>query len=143
VDRHPTKDELLIGGADGVPKIYKMVREQARQIGDDFNKIREFAALPGRLFSVQFSADGARIVAGSSLDGVGEIRVYEAADAKQVSRTEIKNSGVFAVAFQADGQTVAAGGYDGKVRLIDVATGNVKQEFFPVPLETEVAATGE
>jgi WD40 repeat protein/mono/diheme cytochrome c family protein len=141
VDRHPTKDELLIGGADGIPKIYKMVREQARQIGDDFNKIREFPGLPGRLFDVQFSADGNRIVAGSSLDGGGEVRVYEAADGKQVARSEIKTSGVFSVAFQPDGQAVAAGGYDGKIRLIDVATGNVKQEFYPVPLETEVAAT--
>jgi WD40 repeat protein len=89
---------------------------------------------------VQYSADGNRIVAGSSLDGVGEVRVYEAGDGKQVSRTEIKASGVFSVAFQADGQTVAAGGYDGKVRLIEVATGNVKHEFYPAPLETEVAA---
>jgi mono/diheme cytochrome c family protein len=141
VDRHPAKDELLIGGADGVPKIYKMVREKARQIGDDFNKIREFPSLPGRIFDVQYSSDGNRVVAGSSLDGHGEVRVFEEADGKQISRTEVKNSGVFSVAFQADGQTVAAGGYDGKVRLIDVATGTVKQEFFPVPLQTEVAAT--
>jgi WD40 repeat protein len=141
VDRHPAKDELLIGGADGVPKIYKMVREQARQIGDDFNKIRAFEAQPGRIFDIEFSADGNRIVAGSSLDGVGEVRVYEAGDGKQVSRTEIKASGVFSVAFSPDGQSVAAGGYDGKIRLIEVATGSVKQEFYPVPLETEVAAT--
>jgi WD40 repeat protein len=140
VDRHPSKDELLIGGADGVPKIYKMVREQARQIGDDFNKIREFPALPGRVFDVAFNQDGSRLVAGSSLDGNGEVRVYDAANGQQVSRTEIKDSGVFSVAFQSDGQTVAAGGYDGKVRLIDAATGTVKQEFYPVDLQTEVAA---
>lgn len=140
VDRHPSKDELLIGGADGVPKIYKMVREQARQIGDDFNKIREFAGLPGRIFDVAYSTDGNRITAGSSLDGKGEVRVYDANDGKQLSRTEIKEGGVFSVAFQADGQTVAAGGYDGKVRLIDANTGAVKTEFYPVPLQAEVAA---
>jgi WD40 repeat protein len=140
VDRHPAKDELLIGGADGVPKIYKMVREQARQIGDDFNKIREFPALPGRIFDVAFNQDGSRVVAGSSLDGNGEVRVYDAANGQQISRTEIKDSGIFSVAFQSDGQTVAAGGYDGKVRWIDAATGAVKQEFYPVELQTEVAA---
>ena len=32
VDRHPTKDELLIGGADGTPKLYQMYRTKARKI---------------------------------------------------------------------------------------------------------------
>lgn len=140
VDRHPTKDELLIGGADGVPKIYRMFREQARKIGDDFNKIREFAALPGRVFDVAYSADGNRIAAAGSLDGTGEVRVYDANDAKQISRTELTEGGAYAVSFHPDGATVAAGGFEGKVLLIDAATGEVKQEFYPVPLEPEVAA---
>lgn len=140
VDRHPNKDELLIGGADGTPKIYRMFREQARQIGDDFNKIREFSPLPGRLFSVAYNFDGSQIVAGASYNGAGEVRVYDAANGAQVSRTEFKDSGVFAVAFHPSGQTVAAGGFDGKVRLIDASTGQVLHEFYPVPLETEVAA---
>src|SRR5207253_10331897 len=32
VARHPKKDELLIGGADGVPKIYQMYRNKKRVI---------------------------------------------------------------------------------------------------------------
>ncbi len=140
VDRHPTKDELLIGGADGRPKIYRMIREQARKIGDDFNKIREFDPLPGRVFDVAYSADGNRVAAVSSLDGAGEVRVYDVNDGKQICRTEIKDGGVFSVAFQPDGRMIAAGGFDGKVRLIDAATGAVKQEFHPVALEAEVAA---
>ena len=43
IDRHPGKDELLIGGADGTPKIYRMFRQKARKIGDDFNRIRNLA----------------------------------------------------------------------------------------------------
>ncbi len=42
VDRRPGRDELLIGGADGVPKIYQMLRTKARVIGDDFNLIKAF-----------------------------------------------------------------------------------------------------
>src|SRR6185436_3681947 len=42
VDRHPQKDELLIGGADGAPKLYQMFRTKPRQIGDDFNNIRNY-----------------------------------------------------------------------------------------------------
>ena len=44
VDRHPTKDDLLIGGSDGVPKIYQMYRTKDRKIGDDYNLIRAFPA---------------------------------------------------------------------------------------------------
>jgi WD40 repeat protein/mono/diheme cytochrome c family protein len=77
VDRHPKKDELLIGGADGTPKIYQMYRQQKRVIGDDFNFIGAFEEMPGRIFSARYSSDGARIVVGCSLDGVGEARVYQ------------------------------------------------------------------
>jgi WD40 repeat protein len=79
VDRHPYSDELLIGGADGVPKIYKMYRDKKRVIGDDFNFLRSFAEMPGRIFSAKYNHDGTRIIVGSSLDGTGEVRVYEAA----------------------------------------------------------------
>ena len=71
VDRHPTRDEILIGGADGVPKIYRMHRQTKRVIGDDANLLWELPPLVGRIFSVDYSLDGKRIAAGSSLDGVG------------------------------------------------------------------------
>ena len=89
VDRHPTKDELLCGGADGVPKIFKMVRTEARKIGDNANLMREFAAMPGRVFGVAYNNDGSRIAAGSSSDGTGEVRVYNAADGAVVWKSEV------------------------------------------------------
>src|SRR5262249_34438711 len=70
-------DELLVGGSDGTPRIYKMHREVKRVIGDDANKVREFGAMPGRIFSARFNRDGSRFVAGSSLAGKGEVRVYQ------------------------------------------------------------------
>src|SRR5205085_1886761 len=75
VARHPKTDELLAGGADGVPKIYRMHRQKKRVIGDDFNLIRAFEPMPGRVFSAKFSADGSRIIAGSSWEGRGYARV--------------------------------------------------------------------
>lgn len=132
IDRHPTKDELLVGGSDGAPKIFKMVRDKVRQIGDNSNLIREFPAQPGRIFSVTFSRDGNRIASGSSLDGKGELRVYNVVDGAQVARAEIAAGGVFSVAFSPDGKTIAAAGFDGQVRLIDANNGNVLKEFFPV-----------
>jgi WD40 repeat protein len=77
VARHPKRDEIILGGSDGVPKLYRVFRKAIRVIGDDSNMIREFPAMPGRVYSVAVSSDGKRIAAGSSLDGAsGEVAVY-------------------------------------------------------------------
>lgn len=135
VDRHPTKDELLIGGADGIPKLYQMFRTKARVIGDDFNNIRNYPALPGRLFAVKFSPDGSRIVAGSSSDGKGEVRVYETATAKQVSVFKGIGGPIYALAYHPNGQVVASAGFEGTVHLNDPTTGALIRDFVPVPLK--------
>jgi WD40 repeat protein/mono/diheme cytochrome c family protein len=140
VDRHPQKDELLIGGADGTPKIYKMYREQDRKIGDDFNLIRKFDPLPGRLFSAEFNVDGSRFVAGSSSERTGEVRVYQSSDGKLLSKCEGQRGPVYAVAFRRDGREVASTGFDGLIRLNDPETGKLIKEFKSAPLTTEVAA---
>jgi WD40 repeat protein len=134
VDRHPTKDELLVGGADGEPKIYQMFRTKARVIGDDFNLIRKFDPLPGRIYAVAYDASGNRIAAAASFDGRGEVRVYQAGDGKQVSRFETPESGLFALAYRRDGKAIAVGGFDGAVRLIDPESGKLMHRFVPVPL---------
>ena len=77
VARHPKRDEILMGGSDGTPKIYRIFRETARVIGDDANLIGSFEAMPGRIFSVDFDASGQRFAVGSSLDGLGRVDIYE------------------------------------------------------------------
>ena len=76
VARHPTRDEIVIGGSDGVPRVYRMFRLTKRVIGDDANLIRQLPELVGRIHAVDVSADGKRILAASSLDHHGEVRVY-------------------------------------------------------------------
>ncbi|MBL8850176.1 MAG: DUF1549 domain-containing protein, partial [Planctomycetaceae bacterium] len=76
--RNPARDEILVGGSDGVPRIYRMQRLTKRVIGDDANLIRKFPAMRGRIFSVDYSPDGKRIVAASSLDGKGQVFTYAA-----------------------------------------------------------------
>lgn len=74
--RHPERDEIIVGGADGVPKIYRVFRITARKIGDDSNLIKSLQPMTGRVFGVAVSRDGQRIGAVSSLDGKGELVVY-------------------------------------------------------------------
>ncbi len=126
-------DELLTAGSDGVPRLYKMHREKKRVIGDDANRIREYAEMPGRIYCVRFNADGSRFAAGSSLNGTGEVRIYNTADGKVLAK--VATTPTFALAYRPDGKVVAAAGFDGKVRLID-ETGKVVKEFVPVPLTT-------
>jgi WD40 repeat protein len=120
-----------------VPKIFLMYRPagKQRQIGDDFNLVRSFEAMPGRIYAVEFNPDGTQIVAGSSSpDGTGEIRVYDAASGKLVSKYQGDPGPIFAARFSRDGKQVAAAGFGGKVVLMDAASGKPVKEFVPVPL---------
>ncbi len=134
VARHPEHDQALVGGADGVPKLYRFYREQARRIGDDFNLIRAFPKLPGRIYSVAFDGQGERFAAGTSTGQVGTLGVFETASGKLAKRWDLP-AGVFAVRLAPSGQQVAAGCFDGKVRLFDFTSDEAVREFVPVPLD--------
>jgi dipeptidyl aminopeptidase/acylaminoacyl peptidase len=140
IERHPTKDELLCGGSDGAPKVFKMVRTEARKIGDNANLIREFGAMPGRVFGVAFSGDGTKIAAASSKDGVGQVRVYKADDGAVVWQVDVPEGGMYAVDFSPDGNTVVAGGFDGDVRLLAAADGKLIKRFTPVEVTGQAIA---
>ncbi|MFO1065655.1 MAG: DUF1549 domain-containing protein [Pirellulales bacterium] len=75
--RHPSRDEILVGGSDGVPKVYRVFRVTDRRIGDDSNLVRQFPAMPGRVFSVAVNHDGTLLAAASTLNGAGHIRIYK------------------------------------------------------------------
>jgi WD40 repeat protein/mono/diheme cytochrome c family protein len=132
-NRELTYNELLTAGADGTPRLYKMHRETKRVIGDDANKIREYEKLPGRIFELNFNRDGNLFAAGSSLDGAGEVRVYEVDSGKKVATFEGCKTPVFSVVFSPDSKVVASGGTDGKVRLNDAQSGKLIKEFNPFP----------
>jgi hypothetical protein len=138
--RHPKKDELLIGGSDGEPKLYKMIRTQARVIGDDFNRLKSYQPMAGRIFALDFTADGSKFVAGSSTGSSGMVRIYSTEDAKLLHELKGHGRGIFAVAFSPDGKHVVTGGFEGKVRIFDVESGNLEKEFIPVAVTPAVAA---
>ena len=76
VARHPGRDEFLVGGADGVPQAYRIVRKVQRRIGDNALCIRKWPAMEGRVYAVAFAPDGKSFAAGSSLDGQGAVNFY-------------------------------------------------------------------
>ncbi|MEZ5942806.1 MAG: DUF1553 domain-containing protein [Planctomycetaceae bacterium] len=77
VERHPSRDEVLVGGSDGTPRIYRMERITKRVIGDDANLIRRLPAMPGRIYGVDYAPDGNTVACGSSLDGKGYVNIYK------------------------------------------------------------------
>jgi len=83
---HPTRDEIVVGGSDGVPKLYRIFRNTARKIGDDANLLLEFPPLEGRIFALDISKDARRIAAGSSLNGKGAIHIYEVDPEAQIPK---------------------------------------------------------
>ncbi len=78
IARHPTRNEILVGGADGTPQVYQIFRTAARKIGDNAALLRRFQSMEGRVFSVDYSPDGNRIAAGASLDSRGTVHIYAA-----------------------------------------------------------------
>jgi len=76
VVRHPERDEIIVGGADGAPRVFRLYRTTVRVIGDDANLIKELPRLAGRIYGVAVTDDGSRIAAGSSLDGAGEVAIF-------------------------------------------------------------------
>ncbi len=125
-------DEVIIAGSDGKPRLYKMHREVKREIGDDSNKVREYEAMPGRISAAAFNAEGTKFAAVSSLDGKGEVRVYDANTGTKVVCEKVTGP-TYAVAWHPAGKMIASAGFDGTVWLHDPATGKLLHSFVVLP----------
>jgi hypothetical protein len=125
-------DELVIAGSDGIPRLYKMHREVKREIGDDSNRIREYEKMPGRISAVAFNTEGTKFAAVSSLDGKGEVRIYDTNSGAKVVCEKVTGP-AYAVAWHPEGKLIASAGFDGIVWLHDATTGKLVSSFTVLP----------
>ncbi len=129
--RNPMSDQVLCGGDDGIPRLYKVFRTAARTMNqEDHNLLRAYEPQEGAITAEAFSKDGKMIAVGAES---GIVNVYTV-DGARVASLYGQRGVIYALAFQPDGKRIAAGGFDGQVRLYDLPTGKLAMAFVPVPL---------
>ena len=55
--RHPEADEIVIGGEDRIPYMYKMDRPHNMKVGEDAALVRKLVAQDGAIFALDWSPD--------------------------------------------------------------------------------------
>jgi len=131
VARHPTTDEIVIGGEDRIPYIYTMDRPRNMKVGEDATLVRQLAAQDGPIFALDWSPDGKRV----AVAGAGStVNIYDADTGSPLASCKGHVAGIYAVAFSPDSAHLATGGFDGQVRLYSTKDCTLEKSFVPVPL---------
>ncbi len=135
VRRHPKEEQVLVGGADGAPQLFRIFREKKRVIGDNYNLIRAFDGMPGRIYDLAWSPDGATLVGVSSTGTSGALRAYKTADGATLWNHEF-TAGQFTVSIHPSGEAVVCAGSDGTLRRYQLADGSAIDERVVLPKRT-------
>jgi WD40 repeat protein len=136
VRRHPSEEQVLIGGADGAPQIYRIFREKKRVIGDNYNLIRAFDAMPGRIYDLAWGPDGATLCCVSSTGRGGTLRAYTTADGAILWEQTIA-TGQFTLSIHPTRDSVICGGADGILRRHKLTDGTPIDERLVLPAENK------
>jgi mono/diheme cytochrome c family protein len=131
VARHPKADQIVIGGEDRLPYIYRMDRPHNMKVGEDATLVRQLAPQEGAIFALDWSPDGTRV----AVAGAGpSVNIYEADTGLPLASCTGHTAGIYAVAFSPDSSHLATGGFDGQVRLYRAKDCTLEKAFVPVPL---------
>jgi WD40 repeat protein len=132
VARHPKADEIVIGGEDRIPYVYRMDRPRNMKVGEDATLVRQLAAQDGAIFALDWSPDGKRV----AVAGAGpSVNIYDADTGSALASCKGHTAGIYAVAFSPDSAHLATGGFDGQVRLYSSSDCTLEKSFVPVPLD--------
>lgn len=87
--------------------------------------VRTMDGIAGKVNALRFSADGSMLFAAAGDAGIGGIAYqWKTADGSLVRQYEGHKDALYALALSPDGQTLATGSYDQKIKLWKVADGN-------------------
>ena len=139
VTRHPSRDRVVVGGEERIPYYYRMDRPNKIFAGQEGTLIRAFERQSGEIFALEFSADGKKLaVAGAG----SEATIYDVESGQRLAACAGHEAGIYTLAFHPGGRELATAGFEGRVRIHEVASGKLLRDFVPVPMETEMAASG-
>src|SRR6266516_2504051 len=132
VARHPKLDQIVVGGEDRVPYIYRMDRPRNMKVGEEATLVRQLPAQDGAIFALDWSPDGTRV----AVAGAGpSVNIYDADTGLSLASCKGHTAGIYAVAFSPDSLHLAAGGFDGQVRLYSTKDCTLEKSFVPVPID--------
>jgi WD40 repeat protein len=121
-------NRLASAGADGIIQLWNATPGESVLEPD---LIHNYEGHDEAVFGVVFSADGSRVTS-LSLDGI--LKVWDTAEGGQLASynpLERESRRSFALALAPDGRTFALSSTDGKVYLVDAATGRLEQTLSP------------
>jgi len=131
VARHPKKDIVIIGSDDRNAQIYLMDRPKNMKIADDTTLLKTIERQDGAITTMEWSPDGSRIAIASASPSVN---LYDPESGDRKASCKGHEAGIYALAFSPDGQQLATGGFDGRVRIYRTADCTLLHSFIPVPI---------
>lgn len=130
--RRPGADQVMVAGDDGIPRLYKIFRTEARTMNqEDHDLIKAYDRQPGVATAVAFSPDGKLFAVGTLL---GTVNLYDVDSGARVAALSGPNGAVYGLCFRPNGKEIADAGFDGLVRIYEVPSGKLARSLVPVPI---------
>jgi WD40 repeat protein len=141
ISRHPKEDIVAYGGEMGGVRTYKMQENQGRTAANnDVNLVREFERQPAAVHAICYSPDASLLAVAGAMP---EIRVYKTADGARAATCKGFQGAIFSLAPHPKKNWLAAGGFDGRVRIFDLGNGQETNSFVPFPIKAKPVAAAQ
>lgn len=131
--RHPKEDVIAYGGISGGVRTYRISENQGRTAANnDVNLTRLYERQPAAVHGIAYSMDGSLLAVGGAYP---ELRVYKTSDGSRAATFKGHEGAIFAIAAHPKKNAIAAAGFDGKIRVYDLAENKETAAFVPFPIK--------